>query len=118
MRKAKVHSLHVVRVLVYSCDFVVWLGIALLILIVLPCLDAIATHGAIGSGLWVNLAAIDWQEDAFVAFLGCIVLFAWRVARGYRHYLRFDHPIETVVASQVIVALAFLVIIVNWGTIR
>jgi hypothetical protein len=118
MRKAKIHSLHVVRVLSYSCDFVTWLGVALLILLVLPCLDAFITHGALGSGLWVSLSNLNWQENAFIAFLGCILLFAWRLARGYQLYLRFDHPIATVVSSQIIVALAFLVIVVNWATMR
>jgi len=35
---------------------------------------------------------------------------------AYRRYLRFDHPVATVLASQAIVVLALLVFVVNVDT--
>jgi len=49
------------------------------------------------------LCALCWLCAA------ALLVGAYRLAAAFRHYLKFDHPVATVVASQVIVGLAAVV---------
>ena len=44
-----------------------------------------------------------------------MLLTTWRLSQAYRHYLRFDHPLDTVLVSQFIVFLAVLVVVIQLG---
>jgi hypothetical protein len=100
MRRARVRPVHVLRAVVYACD-AAWLLVA--IAVVAGALVADPQHrftwGLHSTGQSVAAAAL-----VFATFT------TWRLAAAYRHYLRFDHPLATVVASQVIVVLLVMVL--------
>jgi hypothetical protein len=102
MRRAKVLPIHVRRVVIYSFDAVLWGGLCVLALSGVAFLS------------W-NAGKLTVMYDAAAAF--CLpvvwVVVVYRLGRGYRDYLKFDHPWATVIATQVIVVLAAAVIAVN-----
>src|SRR5207302_4000333 len=110
-RRAKVRAAHVLRGIVYSSDFVVWAGVIFLAIIVLPLFDDTLMGGAAAAMLWKMLWLANWRLWAVVLLLVSVGLFAWRLYRAYRLYLRFDHPFATVISTQVIVLLTYLVLL-------
>lgn len=100
MRRAKIRPAHVLRCVVYSADVLFWAG-------------------PISVGLmlaWLFLPSRPPIEDivigAMVVLGIALVLHTlYRLVTAYRLYLRFDHPILTILASQVIVALAMIKLI-------
>ncbi len=107
MRRVRIRSIHVLRCCLYSFDAFFW--VALLLLggqLLLFVFD-----GPGGSpDVFINGAAI--------LAAGAIVTGVYRLAVAYDRYLKFDRPLATVFASQVITALlvlAVLSIIAPWG---
>ncbi|MEO6436552.1 MAG: hypothetical protein ABIP55_12445, partial [Tepidisphaeraceae bacterium] len=49
-----------------------------------------------------------WEALAAITAWTTYLTFAWRLARSFKLYLRFDHPIATVIATQIIVLLLAL----------
>lgn len=97
MRRAKIKSIHVVRCALYSCDGVIWLGLALV-----AGAGYLLTVSRSVSEI-VNMARVlFWLYCAFVLTSG------YRLWMGYRLYLRFEHPFGTVLASH---AVALLILI-------
>jgi hypothetical protein len=99
MRRARIRSAHVLRCVVYSFDALVWTGPASVLL-------------AGASMLAAPYAGYDMI--AWLALLVGVVMIGhilYRLFQSYRLYLRFDHPILTVLASQVIAGLAILKIV-------
>jgi hypothetical protein len=92
MRRATVRTVHVLRCTLYCCDAAPWLalGVAMLVPPMVAYLD------------WGRY--IGWDDLAVAAPLFAAAT-TWRLSAAYRHYLQFDHPFETAVASQVIVLL-------------
>jgi hypothetical protein len=96
MRRAKVRPVHVLRCTIYCCDAGPWLvplGLFAYVLLsgrVLPPL-----------GLGMPLGA----HGMMLAVLALPLYTTCRLWAAYRFYLRFDHPLATAVASQVIVPL-------------
>jgi hypothetical protein len=92
MRKAKVKTVHVLRCVLYCCDAGLWLG-----------------AGVVLASPWL-MSELDlgrhlgYRVEAVAAPLLAAVT-AWRLAAAYRHYLGFDHPVATAIASQVAVTL-------------
>lgn len=102
MRRAKVLPMHVRRVVIYSFDVVLWGALYVLIL--------------------AGVAFISWNagnlsvryDDAATWSLPLIwAVVSYRLGRGYRDYLKLDHPWATVIVTQAIVALAAAVIAIN-----
>ena len=99
MRRAKVKSDHVLRCVLYSCDAGLYVGL-LGALVVPPAVQWLLP------GYPAQFAFLMAAAFVFAAFTG------HRLAAAYRHYLRFDHPTATALASQAIVLLAVLVVLV------
>ena len=100
MRRARINPVHVARCVVYSFDAVFWvaaLGVAaaavstLAGLMHFPGVEPLWVLGPIGATPWVLAAVVPY-----------------RLYTAYRHYLRFDRPFLTVLASQVITLLVVL----------
>ncbi len=97
MKRAKVNPRHVLRCVAYSFDMAVWVGV----------LGIAATVLVAASGR-MSMMSI-FAMGALIA-LECLSLLFMihRLWVAYRRYLRFDRPFATIVASQVIVGLTAL----------
>jgi len=95
MRRARVRSTHVLRCVLYSADVSLWLaapvGVAMLL--------------TWGPGGWPPRNPLD-ALSGFVA-TGLWMLLTFRLFKAYQLYLRFDHALVTILASQVILGLAY-----------
>lgn len=108
MRRAKIKAIHVLRCTVYTSDILFWFGLAIGALLGLGM--------ALSAGLPGSLIPFRIPLDDEVILISCMIFFVfvflpivfYRLTIAYKHYLRFDHPFLTVLASQVIVALVFL----------
>ena len=100
MRRARVNSVHVLRCVLYSCDAGLWVG--LLVAAVVPPVVRVLRRELPLEGRFVMAAAV-----VFAAFT------AYRLAAAYRLYLRFDDPAATAVASQAVVLLTVLTLVVG-----
>ncbi len=103
MRRAKVGTGHVLRVVIYGCDS------ALLLLVVLGGYYGLREWPAVDE--WLSgqvrpalLTTASWP--AILAVVTCGAAATYRLAVAYARYLRFDRPVLTVVASQAIVLAA------------
>jgi hypothetical protein len=98
MRKAKIRSAHVLRCVVYSADASIWY-----VLLVFTALVALFVLAALQSHVLEN-----WTPEevaAWLIFILCLVQMV-RLTIAYGSYLRFDRPFLTILASQIIAALA------------
>ena len=124
MRRARIRVAHVLRCVLYSFDVVLWLGLA--------------TALALGVRVlaWYGLAPpytdpppapiprdhpFEYRSDVvpdtlFWAGLLLLPLALYRLASAFRHYLRFDHPVATVLVAQAIAVLLVIVVALNWYT--
>ena len=99
MHRARVKTAHVLRCVIYSGDVIVWGNLLLTISVSALALWWLRVGG-------INLARLEWLIWAWLGLTLLLPLVFWyRLTIAYRKYLRFDHPIATVFASQVIVAL-------------
>lgn len=100
MRRARVRTAHVLRCITYSCDSLLLLSIPALAL-------AASDHFQPRTRAWGYTGWLYvWLGWAIILW---VPLTTWRLRQAYRHYLRFDHPLATVLVSQLIV---FLVVII------
>jgi len=101
MRQAKIEKHHVDRCVAYSYDVVTWPVLGMLVL-----------------GLWVlfwRIRITTWQVELLSWWLLLLLPAVWvlmsiRLAFAYRYYLRMRHAVAAVLAGQVIVALAVMVV--------
>ena len=101
MRRAKVLKHHVLRTVIYTHD-IGWIFVGV-ILILGPTIED-----------WANANTLVRGLDPRIAWVFIVaVLTTWRLSIAYKHYLRFDRPLATVVASQVIAVMLAIVIWVN-----
>jgi hypothetical protein len=100
MFRAKVREIHVLRCVLYSADIAMWAGLALPLLaapltfLTMP--RGLASRGSEMLILWVPLLA--W------------LIFAYRLCRALKLYLRFSHVIAMVVFGQIITLLTIAII--------
>lgn len=108
MRRAKVHSAHVLRCVVHTFDVGAWVGLlgVLWVIYLLTLGPPLTTD----SGSFTTEHAIR-AVSFLVLTLGVVT---WRMAQAYRRYMRFDHAISTVIAGQVITALVALNALLAW----
>jgi hypothetical protein len=99
MRRVRTKPVHTLRCVIYTSGAAVWIVLPLLLLNLIP---------------FVTL--IPWRvKDDFangVLVLAGILL-GYRLAVAYKLYMKFDWPIATIIASQIIVWLTYLVLLVN-----
>lgn len=109
MAAARVRPIHVARCVVYSADVLVWAGLGLLVLLAAD----VAFNGAARAGFESASSTV-----ARLLWLATFLIAAWRLAVAYRLYLRMDRPFLTILAAQIIVALALLLISVESERLR
>ena len=95
MRRAKINAAHVLRCALYSFDPVVWACMAMTTLVT-PIISLLVSPSFIRQGAIVDI----------VLTIPAVGYMMYRLIVAYRRYLRFDHPVLTVLASQAIVLLA------------
>lgn len=100
MQRARIRTVHVMRCVIYASDVYFWAG--LFLAFYMPLRGAFL--GLFGPGG-------IWALNVYVLILLFAPLVAsYRLTSAYRHYLKFDRPAETIIASQVIVFLAGLIV--------
>jgi len=119
MRRARVRPVHVMRCVIYSGDILFWLSAMLC----LWCVWCIADYArgrpmSVGpnSARWTFVTSVDLTLKepqlsntlSWFCWLSASLLI-YRLWISYRRYLRFDHALATVLASQVIVGLLLLI---------
>ena len=108
MRRARIRNVHILRCVVYCSDVILWTAPAgALAYLVRVALVFGAIDPARLSFHRLDAPAVD---TAGILVAGAFFLaFIWRLTIAYRSYLRFDHALATVLASQIIA----LLIVVN-----
>jgi hypothetical protein len=103
MRRAKVRTVHVLRCVLYSFDAVVWAALAIMFWQLAESMPGFTV--LIGS---------DFDDEMAIAIPAALFLtVSYRLYRAYRHYLQFDHPFWTILATQLIVIMAALAVALN-----
>ncbi len=103
MRRKGIKNVHLLRCVLYSADTALWMNLGLLATAGIDLIYALATHDL------STLARLQSSEARM--FLTWCILLLWaitcyRLCVAYKKYLRFDHVLATIIASQIIVALA------------
>ena len=108
LRQARVRGEHLVRVVAYAGDAVLWAGpiLGLTRLAFSPA----GVGNAVSAGL--NLR-VHTDDGAVVAAALLSLVFGYRLTVAYRRYLRFPHPTATVLATQAILWLLLAVALLN-----
>lgn len=109
MRKAMVRRSHVLRCVIYSSDASVWYLLVTFLIVATTMILIVASAGRIS-----DLFPRRWMV--------WLILLLWlvrldRLATAYRRYLRFDHPFLTAFSSQILVALAMLLLLLWAGLV-
>jgi hypothetical protein len=121
MRRARIRPVHVLRCVLYAADGVFWAGLLTAAAVGLQMFrgaELIVTGFPDLSAPAPFFLAIEPDLATAVIYLCCVagVLFmAYRLTVAFGHYLRFDRPVATVLASQVIVFLVAWIALTNWG---
>jgi hypothetical protein len=97
MLRARVRAIHVARCVVYTSDVLLWYQVALAI-------------GVVATQLG---ARFDFETNGYGLMSVALLFFMYRFAMALRLYLRFDHPVSTMLATQAIAALAVLAVMLN-----
>jgi len=103
MKRARVRPIHALRCVVYSGDVVAWLNLILAAVLVAAFVRNWASTTARSTDEFI------YGPLACLLLLGSWFVFAYRFTIALRRYLRFDHVVATVAATQVIVLLSVLV---------
>lgn len=131
MRRARVKSIHVIRAVVYCFDASVWSGV--LLGIGLPLIMGISGYASVfqwairRSGQVPSFSSLrppffsslpdpKFMERAHWIVALTVAVGVYRLCVAYRKYLRFDWPIATVLATQVMILLALVIVALNWDS--
>jgi hypothetical protein len=108
MQRAQVRPIHVLRVVLYGGDLVLWWAIALTGLLAVD----VYRNGIFGVP-WAF--GSTWPVRATPALaIVLLVVATSRIAAAYRHYLRFPHALATALAVQVMIALLAWKLALDW----
>jgi hypothetical protein len=134
MRRAKVKSIHVLRATIYCFDVSLWFGLVLAValpgltwLLGRPWVFAAANRSRSGLGTIPSFSGLPRQffgrsvDRDFMNIAHGIIGFAlsisvYRLCMAYRRYLRFDWPVATVVATQLMLLLVLVIVALNWDS--
>ena len=104
MKQSRVKSIHVLRCVLYTNDFLLWLAPLYSLLYYIAAIT-VPTFGTTVGSLFPA-----------ISFFG-LIIWSFRLMSAYRHYLRFPQPVATVILSQLI-SLGLMAILfgipVNW----
>lgn len=102
MRRSKVRPIHALRCSLYSFDGALWMALLMGVFQVAYFLGA----GSLPADIWL-------EEKLLIAWGLVLAVGIWRLRLAYDRYMRLDHPLATVMASQIIVGLiAFQLMVV------
>ncbi len=104
MRRAKVGYRHVLRVVVYGCDFALLMTVAV---------GAMAGWIASGYHAWLSERPSHGALPVTLVILACAAVSTHRLGFAYGRYLRFDRPLLTVLSAQTIAVLVAAVALVG-----
>lgn len=104
MRRAKIRTVHVLRCAIYSFD-----PVFVAICFVLADIPVFLSSGPLGRG--PMRAYYFWLDYSLLILVAFSSWGTYRLWKGYRYYLRFDHPCATVVACQILVWLMMIALI-------
>jgi hypothetical protein len=106
MRRARVRPIHFARCVVYCADVFLW-GNALIAasVVALPIRRMLL-------GKPHSFPRSDYNIAATFITGAVLLIFMYRLIIAFKKYLRFDHPISTILATQFIVLLTMMVIFV------
>jgi hypothetical protein len=99
MLRARIRPVHVARCVVYSFDAAFWLAVV----VCAACMLTLAAFVVLSRN---DFAFMFLAVDLAPWLLVPVIIY--RLVMAYRHYLRFDRPFLTVLASQVIAGLVVL----------
>ena len=96
MRRARVRQIHVLRCVIYGADLLTVFGLVY-------CVYAASKY--VQPGQAMPILGFDLGQSGNLWITAFVALFSLRLVNGYRRYLRFDHAIATVLASQLMAGL-------------
>lgn len=103
MRRAQVDRRHVLRAVIYSCDFSLTLAIVVVMMIIAIQMNIGDVRG------WLRDRPVHAAAPLAGVVLCCAAVTTYRLGLAYARYLRFDRPFLTVASVQAIVVLLFAV---------
>ena len=122
MRRARIKPVHVLRCVLYSFDAIGWVALAVGVAVVhralltwpdWPQRSALSArfmpHAPIPTAMPYSYRADMVPDTLFWVGAAALVFMSYRLTSAFRHYLKFDHPVATILASQIIVTLAVVV---------
>ena len=126
MRRARIKPVHVLRCVIYSYDVIGWAALAAGAFVFYRAvltwsdwppremvINRFVPTPPIPRGMPFSYRPDVVPDALFWLAALAVLVSAYRLASAFRHYLKFDHPISTVLASQVIVALAVVVLVLQ-----
>jgi|SRR5579884_157923 len=110
MGRAKVRTDHVLRCALYCGDVTFWAGVGATV----SSVAAWAAHLLLPAASWPDYITIGDGGPGVLAFIVLLVILLAVAARrlwiAYRRYLHFDHAFATVLASQLMVLLLYVIV--------
>ena len=108
MRRARIKTTHVLRCIIYSYDHMFWMAFPTLCLLATTVILT-AQNTRTNRNVWPTTSPWLGYDEAFLiiywAWFAVGLIAIYRLWRAYRHYLRFDHALGTVLAAQIITTL-------------
>lgn len=94
--RAKIRASHLMRVVVYSCDAILW-----------PCLGVmvIAAIALLSNSVGLRFESEKMLTIAGIVFCLAVIMWLFRLVVAMKLYLQFDRPMTVVLCSQMILVL-------------
>lgn len=101
MRRARIRRVHFLRCVVYSADVFAWPNL----------MFGLALGYSLTSYLLLDRPIGNFGTIWACTLAAAIPIFVYRLCVAFKRYLRFDHPVATVLATQVIACLSIILIV-------
>ena len=103
MRRARVRPVHVLRCVIYSADAAALA--AAIVTVAWLVYDPWLSRARISSATWWRFSSAN---GALWVIFALFIVLTYRLWIAYKRYLRFDHPLATAIASQIMIGLLTL----------
>ena len=107
MRRARVRPSHFARCVVYSADVITWANLLLTLLVV----GVLVRRVLVGAARQLPVDVETYGIAAACASAAALLVFVYRLIVALKTYVRFDHPVATILASQLIVLLLMALLV-------